>query len=68
MAGVKAAVIAGQPLNLGIDNTKLRLGDFNIEEEQRLKKEGRWSIGRSFATKEERQKITEHVDQLLAAK
>jgi len=64
----KAAVIAGQRPVLfpNLDTKNLRFGDFDYEEEERLKKEGRWSIARTFASKEERQKITERVDKLLA--
>jgi len=68
MKAIKESVKAGLRPKLVPDTTDLKLGHYDHAEEERLKKEGRWSIARSFATREERKKITEHVDKLLAAK
>jgi len=68
MKAVKESVKAGLRPKIIQDTSDLKLGDYDHAEEERLRKEGRWSIARAFANKEDRKKVTEHVDKLLAAK
>lgn len=57
-------ISAGGDPEIGVADAVV--GDMNTAEEKRLIEEGKWSIGRLFASKDERAKIQERVEKALS--